>query len=272
MAGNGGKEQRQGLALVFALTEEARGVLKASDWQRVASSAALATYRGQLGGVPVILSISGMGKDRAETTTLEVIKEYHPETIVSLGFAGDLTSDGTAGDIVVAETLMPVAGTTLTGESLDTDAALVQASLQVLAKQDIPSRSGICLTTAHIAANPEDKALLGKANGALAVEMESYWVGLICKKYNVSYLAVRSIIDTVDHQLPSYVVRYAHKVEGKSRWRQALPVLLRPRWIPSLLRLRAASKQAQTSLTAFTLSFVESLAQQSTATNLVEPG
>jgi len=269
VAENGDEEKGQGLAFVFALLEEARGVLKAGDWHRVASSASLATYRGQLGGISVILAISGMGKERAEATTHELIGEYHPETIVSLGFAGGLTSGGAAGDMVVAETLMPVEGTPLTGESTATDARLVQASLQVLADKDIPAQSGICLTTAYIAANPEDKALLGEATGALAVEMESYWIGLICKKSNVPYLVVRSIIDTVDHQLPAYVVRYAHKVGGKSRWRQALPVLLRPWWIPGLLRLSTASKQSQASLTVFTLAFAESYAQQSVASNVV---
>ncbi len=272
MAENGGEEKGQDLAFVFALPEEARGVLNTGDWQRVKSSMSLATYRGELGENLVILAISGMGQERAEATTREVIREYHPETIVSLGFAGGLTSGGAAGDMVVAETLMPVEGTTLTGESIATDAPLVQASLEVLADEDIPARSGICLTTAHIATNPEDKALLGKAIGALAAEMESYWIGLVCKKSGVAYLAVRSIIDTVDHQLPSYVVRYAHKVGGKSRWRQALPVLLRPWWVPGLLRLSAAAKQAQASLTAFTLAFAESYAQQSVSSNVVERG
>ena len=250
------------VALVFALPEEARGVLKAGNWQRVPSSASLAVYCGGISGANDVLIVSGMGRANAEAATRELLAEYHPDAVISLGFAGGLTAGGGAGDLVVAETLMPIEGTTPTGKPIVSASTLVQTSRHALEGKDIPSRFGLCLTTSQVAANPEDKALLGQAIGALAVEMESYWIGQVCRESNVPFLAVRAIIDTVDHQLPKYVVQYAHKVGGQSRWRQASPVLLRPWWIPGLMRLGAASATAQKSLTAFSAAFIESYAQE----------
>lgn len=264
MADSNRKEKGPGhaLALIFALPEEARGVLKAGNWQRVPSSASLAMYCGGISGANDVFIVSGMGRANAEVATRELLAEYHPDAVISLGFAGGLTAGGGAGDLVVAETLMPIEGTTLTGKPIVSASTLVQTSRHALEGKDIPSRFGLCLTTSHIAANPEDKALLGQAIGALAVEMESYWIGQVCRESNVPFLAVRAIIDTVDHQLPKYVVQYAHKVGGQSRWRQALPVLLRPWWLPGLVRLGAASATAQKSLTAFSAAFIESYAQE----------
>jgi adenosylhomocysteine nucleosidase len=270
VAEKSGNEKGPQLALIFALPEEARGLFKDGDWQRVASSASIATYLGSVDGVDTVLVVSGMGRANAEAATREVIERYQPEAIISLGFAGGLTTGGSVGDLVVAETLMPIEGTRLTGEPIASSIILVQTSRHALDGRSIPSRAGLCLTTSHIAANPEDKALLGQAIGALAVEMESYWIGQVCRENNVPFLAVRAIIDTVDHQLPKYVVHYAHKMGGQSRWRQVLPVLLRPWWIPGLLRLAAASATARKSLTAFAVAFMGSYTQEAIGHVIVE--
>ena len=258
------------LALIFALPEEARGVLKAGDWQRVALSASLATYLGSVDGMDAVLAVSGVGRANAEKATSEVIAEFHPDAIVSLGFAGGLSEGGAAGDLVVAETLMPIEGTRLTGEPVASASTLVLASQHALEGKTIPSHFGLCLTTSHIAANPEDKALLGQAIGALTVDMESYWVGLICQEHDVPFLAVRVIVDTVEHSLPAYVAEYAFEAGVQNRWRQVFPVLLRPWWIPGLLRLGKAAGRARNSLTTFVLGFTEAYAQKSIGHVVVE--
>lgn len=264
-----GKGPGQALALVFALPEEARGVLKASDWQRVGSSASLATYQGELNGQPTILAISGVGRAPAEATTREVVEQHQPLAIVSLGFAGGLTEGGAAGDVVVAETLLAVDDTQPPTESLVSDDALVQAAGRVLEQKEISSRNGGCVTTSHIASDPEAKSLLREATGALAVEMESYWVARVCSDHNIPFLAVRAIVDTAEYTLPAFVAEFAFESGLNSRWRQALPVLFRPWWIPGLLRLGKTVSKARNSLTAFAMAFAESYNQEHVAG---EPG
>jgi adenosylhomocysteine nucleosidase len=263
------KSMGRGLALVVALPEEARGILKAGKWQRVSSSASLATYLGHVGGVAAVLAVSGMGKAKAEATTREVIAQHHPNAVISLGFAGGLAGGLAAGDIVVAETLMSAdtaQGQTLhVTESLASNTELVLAAQNVLTNQAINHQSGSCLTTSQVASHSEDKAALRKATGALVVDMESYWIGRVCDEHAVPFLAVRAIIDTLEHQLPDYVTKFAFAAANKSRWRQALPALLRPWWIPGLVRLGAASSRAQKGLASFAVSFLESYAQEPVA-------
>ena len=273
------KSMGAGLALLVALPEEARGILKVGDWQRVPSSASLATYRGRVGGAEAILAVSGVGKARAEATAREVIAEHHPDAVVSLGFAGGLTEVLAAGDLVVAETLMSVVipqnGPLMVSEPLASNAQLVGVALDTLAEQGLNHQTGSCLTTSHIASNPEEKATLGKTTGALAVEMESYWIGQVCREHNVAFIAVRAIVDSAGHRLPNYASKFAFDAGNKSRWRQTLPALLRPWWIPGLVQLGAASAKAQKGLTAFAVAFLESYAQEPvapTTSPTVEPG
>ncbi len=271
MAETNGKKRGQGitLAFIFALPEEARGILKAGKWQRVSSSASLATYLGHVGGVAAVLAASGMGKAKAEATTREVIDQHHPNALISLGFAGGLAGQLAAGDIVVAESLMfadNTQGQTLhVTESLASNTELVLAAQQVLTNRGINHQLGSCLVTSQVASHSEGKAALRKATGALIVDMESYWIGQVCGEHAVPFLAVRAIIDTLEHQLPDYVTKFAFAAANKSRWRQALPALLRPWWIPGLVRLGAASARAQKGLASFAVSFWESYAQEPVA-------
>lgn len=258
------------LAFIFALPEEARGMLKAGEWERVPSSASRARYLGSVASVNAVLAVSGIGRANAEEATREVIEQYKPDAIVSLGFAGGLTAGDAVGDLVVADTLMPIEGTRVIGEPIDSASTLVQTSRDALEVKDISARFGLCLTTSHIASNPEAKTSLGKTMEALAVEMESYWIGQACRDNNVPFLAVRSIVDTVDHLLPSFVAEYTFEAGMKSRWRQVLPVLLRPWCIPGLLRLGAASARSQKSLTTFAVALSESYAQESIGHIVVE--
>lgn len=259
------------LALVVALPEEVSGILKAGDWQRVPSSASLATYQGRVGGREAIIAVSGVGRSRAEATAREVIEEHHPDAVLSLGFAGGLTEESAVGDLVVAQAIMSIdnsqdkTGVPGVSEPLASDEWLVRDALHVLASRGLKHHSGACLTTSQIASDPGGKTYLAKATGALAVEMESFWIGLVCQEHNVPYLAVRAIVDTVGHRLPAYVAEYAFEVGTKSRWRQATPALLRPWRIPGLVRLGAASARARDGLTAFAVAFMEWRTQESVA-------
>jgi len=253
------------LALLVALPEEARGILKAGDWRRVPASASLATYRGCVDGGKAIIAVSGVGKARAEATAREVIEEHHPDAVVSLGFAGGLTASQTAGDLVVAETLMSVDDGQGFSEPLASDERLVDKALRVLAVQDLSHQTGICLTVSQIVSEPEDKESLGQSTGALAVEEESYWIGLVCQERSVPFLAVRGIVDMVGHPLPGFVAEFAFEARLKHRWQHALPVLLRPWWIPGLFRLGKVAARARNNLTAFAVAFMKAHADEPVA-------
>lgn len=250
------------LALMVALPEEARGILKAGCWSESASSGSHEIYERRAGDGKVVLVVSGVGRVRAESATRAVLEERSPSAVISLGFAGGLVAGQRAGDLVVANALVPAEGAKggeqkpRLGEVLHTDRALTGKALDVLATSGIRYRTGACATASEVVSRPDAKRRLGLDAKALAVEMESFWIALECHERNVPFLAVRAIVDTAERPLPDFIADSAPDARAGSRWRGALSIMLRPHRIPSLVRLGGAASQARNSLSLFASGFL----------------
>lgn len=245
------------LALMVALPEEARGILKAGCWSRAASSGSHEIYECRAGGGKAVLVVSGVGRVRAEAATRAVLDERSPSAVLSLGFAGGLVAGQRAGDLVVAQGLI-LAEDTLNGgpklrigEALGVDRMLSDKALGVLGTLGLRHRAGACVTTSRLVSRPEAKVRLGSDTDALAVEMESFWIALACHEQSVPFLAVRAIVDTAEHPLPAFLATSAMNTGTGNRLWSAMSVMLHPHWIPSLIRLGSAASGARNSLTAF---------------------
>ena len=240
-------------------------MLRIGNWRRVPASASVATYEGCVNGVSAVLAVSGIGRAGAEATVREVLEVFRPSSILSLGFAGGLTPGQRAGDIVVALRLIPMR-TLPNGdhESCDTGQvashpALSEIARRVLAGLGLRHETGTCVTASHMVSRPEEKRRIGMTADALAVEMESFWIGKVCREFSVPFLAVRSIVDEVDRPIPGCLARLAMNSGREGAWRRVLPTLLRPWRIPDLVRLATAASAARESLTAFMIGYVDAL-------------
>ena len=251
-----------GLALLVALSEEARCIPKAGCWSKIASSRLQAMYERRVGSEETVLAVSGVGRSHAEAAIRAVLEERRPKAVLSLGFAGGLADGQRAGDLVVANALIPAEGAKggeqkpRLGEALHTDRALTDKALDVLATSGIRHRTGACATASEIVSRPEAKRRLGLDAKALAVEMESFWIALSCHERNVPFLAVRAIVDTAERPLPDFIADSALDARAGSRWRGVLSVMLRPHRIPSLIQLGGAASQARNSLSLFASGFL----------------
>ena len=251
-----------GLALMVALSEEARGILKAGRWSKIASSRPQAMYERRVGSEETVLTVSGVGRIRAEAAIRTVLEELRPKAVLSLGFAGGLVAGQRAGDLVVARVLIPAGSVSNDdlkpgiSEALDADRTLSDKALGVLATLGLRYRTGACVTASRLVSRPETKRRLGLDAKALAVEMESFWIALECHERNVPFLAVRAIVDTAERPLPDFIADSAPDARAGSRWRGALSIMLRPHRIPSLVRLGGAASQARNSLSLFASGFL----------------
>ena len=247
------------MALVVALHEEARGILKAGRWRRVESPASPAAYEGEIGGGGAVLAVSGVGRDLAERAVREVLEERRPGAVLSLGFAGGLAAGQRVGDLVVARDLAPAPGASNgPGEPLDPDQSLIGEAVRVLESLGLRHQVGGIVTASQIVSGADEKRRLGARTGALAVEEESFWIGAACRDRGVPFLAVRSIVDPVERPLPGFVASFALDAGFRSRLRHMLPIILRPWSIPAALRLGGAASAARDSLTAFAVGFAGS--------------
>ena len=251
-----------GLALLVALPEEARGILKAGCWSKAASSGSHEIYECRAGGGKTVLVVSGVGRVRAEAATRAVLDERSPSAVLSLGFAGGLVAGQRAGDLVVAQVLI-LAEDILNGdpkprisEALGADRMLSDKALGVLGTLGLRHRTGACVTASRLVSRPEAKVRLGSDTDALAVEMESFWVALACHERNVPFLAVRAVVDTAERPLPDFLAASELDAGSGNRWRLGLPFMFRPWSLPALIRLGSAASKARNSLTAFTSGFL----------------
>ena len=190
------------------------------------------------------------------------MEERSPSAVLSLGFAGGLVADQQAGDLVVAQVLIP-AEDVLNGdpkprisEALDADRTLSDKAISVLTTLGMRYRTGACVTAPKLVSRPDAKRRLGLDTGALAVEMESFWIALVCHEQNVPFLAVRAIVDTAERPLPDFIAQSALNIGTGNRWWSALSVMLHPHWTPSLIRLSGAASKARNSLSVFASDFL----------------
>ena len=250
------------LAVIVALPEEAQRLLRQGKWERVQAEQARALYRGILAECESVLAVSGVGRRAAEASAQEVVERFAPEAVLSLGFAGGLGSGLQVGELVVAEQLSALEGawhegaSPQLGDALEPDGELLTLALRALEEKGLQYRQGGCITVPQLVAEPQDKEVLGRLTGALAVEMESYWIGALCRDRGVPFLTARVVLDTAGEPLPAFVAEFAMEAGLAGRWRQLVPILLRPWWVPRLIRLARAATRAKESLTAFAVAYL----------------
>jgi 4-hydroxy-3-methylbut-2-enyl diphosphate reductase len=149
----------------------------------------------------------GMGPERAAAAArrllplLEAAKTDHASPMVAvLGCAGALVGDLSVGDVVVAEEVRREAGN---GAGEDADSVPVRDAgelAEALREAGLSVRNGPVVSADRIVRGREQRAALG-ASGALAVDMESWWLGPLAGA--APFAVVRVILDTPEWELVS---------------------------------------------------------------------
>ena len=247
--------------------QEACQILKAGDWRQDSLFTSSEVYEGRIGDREVILAISSVGEVHAKSTVNKILQSYDVGAVLSLGFSGGLLPEQRTGDLIVAHTTVSMPVTPKSKRSsgqqilrngyLRSDRPLMNDALRVLDKIDLRHRCGVCITASNIVSHPDLKRHLGFATGALAVDRESFWVGLACRDRGVPFLAVRSIVDTMEHSIPPCVTHILSDIGYRTLLRK-IPHLVRPRPIIAMVRLAYAAATARRSLTAFALELLNS--------------
>jgi adenosylhomocysteine nucleosidase len=148
--------------------------------------------------------------------------------LVSFGIAGGLAPDLRCGTIVLASAVRMIDGATtaVDGEWRRRLAAAAPSFVD-----------GVMLGADAIVADPAEKALLHRATGAAAVDLESHRVAAAATAAGIPFVILRAIADGADRALPpAALVPLAP--EGRVDLRAVLcETLRRPRQIPQLLRV-----------------------------------
>jgi len=190
------------IALIVALTQERRALrrcLTSVQGWRTTDCYGLA---GRLGHEPIVLIQAGMGRERARRALLAASLRFPIRGAWSLGFAGGLADGFRPGDLVCPGVVILDDGET--GHAFG--AAPVHASVAAaLSAVRMPLSDGPLLSVDFPLRTPEAKRAARLRTGAVAVDMEAAGVAEAAEGLGIPWLAIKSVVDTVEEPLPGFL-------------------------------------------------------------------
>jgi nucleoside phosphorylase len=175
------------VAIVVALALEARPLC---DRLARATRLRAADRRVTVGGFgPWSLAVieAGVGRSAAERATRLVIDGHRPRrAIIAAGLCGGLTPAVPRSTIIVPQTLGSI-------RSADTRPA---SPLQATPDGRRGAVGGLLVTADAIVTTPADKRSLHAATGAVAVDMESWWIATVAAEADIPCFVVRAVSDS----------------------------------------------------------------------------
>jgi adenosylhomocysteine nucleosidase len=190
------------IAILVAVKQELRPILQRASAAHVVRQEHLDFHEGTLSGQPVALLALGVGKECARIAAEVTIKCYRPDLIISAGFGGSLQDSVRHGDIVIGTEVLdlyPDDGQTVRSRSTY---KLTHRDELGTACDEFRIHFGRVLTADEMVLKSATKARLGKATGALAIDMETSAVAAVAAAHNTELLAIRCITDNDRENLP----------------------------------------------------------------------
>lgn len=237
------------IALFGALREEVATLRRRMRVEETVSESACHAYRGTYRGKELLLVQTGMGKERAEAATRFILDRYSVTTLVSFGFAGALSEELKAGDVVLCSTVhyAQEEGIAENPRSYCSDDRVLSLATRALASTAGDFHNGDGVTVPRLVLEAEDKKELGKAFNAHIVDMESYWIAKMASDRQIPFVVVRSVSDTRRERLLPFTRVLTE--DGGLRWQEAASYFIRrPQHLISLCRLVRNVRLAQQSL------------------------
>jgi adenosylhomocysteine nucleosidase len=211
------------VAILSALATEIGPLLGAIATPETVTVHGIPCVTGTVGGRPVVVAATGVGKVNAAMTTTLVVERFSPVAVLFTGIAGALDPELVPGDVVVAEGLVQhdlvdytEAGPVLRGVRspssgrrgplrVESDPALLAEARDAALGLDLlrPAgarraprvRFGTIATGDAFVSSGAKKAQLHADTGAHAVEMEGAAVAQVCRELRVPFLVVRGVSD-----------------------------------------------------------------------------
>jgi len=178
----------------------------------------------------IILAYSGAGADNARAAS-ELLVAQGAIRLISWGCAAALSASLKSGDLVLADTLIDAEGTQIGIRPAWHDHAknLLSAFLKV--------HTGSLAESTGIVATGKDKQQLHIQTGAAALDMESIAIAKVALQNNLPFLAIRTIADPADMDLPK-AIQHSLNDEGDIVLGKLLSfIALHPSELPGLIKL-----------------------------------
>ncbi len=217
------------LAITSALHGELRALLPLLEAAHIVELAGRRFHVGRIGGQPVVLVLSGVGKVAAAITATLLIQHFGASRLLFTGAAGGLQPEVAVGDVVVARTLLqhdmdasplfarfevPLTGKARFEADTALSDALADAAARCLAQAEARvgrahlAAFGITAPRLHqglvasgdrfVCSAHASRMLRTLLPDALAVEMEGAAFAQVCSAFGRPFAVLRCISDRAD--------------------------------------------------------------------------
>lgn len=186
----------------------------------------------------VLIGCSAAQPARARQLVQQMI-EKGVNRLISFGLCGGLSSDLAVGDLIVGMTVMSARDTAWEADSHWNSRFI----------EHCPDTIGVPVWASdHMASRVEDKAMIFRRTGCLAVDMESHIVASMAQDYGLPFNVVRAVSDPFDMALPP-AARVALKEDASVNLRAVFAAIReKPSQLPDLIRLGLSTSRAMRSL------------------------
>jgi nucleoside phosphorylase len=235
------------VVVTFAVRSELAPWLRLRVFRQVKAEA-LECYETTIAGAGVLAVVTGMGTANAAQAIRQVLNTRPPDAVVASGLAGALKPAYGVGDVLAARFVRSDRG----DQQVSSSDALLRLAVECGAKavDSLVSASAIARTV-------EDKARLSGL--ADVVDMESLAILTETRRAGIAAVAVRSVADTAQCDIPCDFSKMLDE-RGRIRlWRAALEPVRAPQRLPALVRFALASHRAARLLAGFLDGYVEAL-------------
>ena len=237
------------IALLGAVREEVSLLQKRMVLEQTIVQPHGRLFKGKHSHRDILLLQTGMGQEKAERAARFILDRYPFTALISFGFAGALSPELKAGDLILCRKLQ-CGARPVVAEAYYSDFGLLTLAGQAGAETGGRVHQGSSVTMAKLVTESQEKRVLGLIFGAEVVDMESYWLARLASARKIPFLAVRAISDTLTQSLPPFD-RFLDANE-KLLWPETIPYFLaHPEALAKLYRVYVNMRQARTNLTYF---------------------
>jgi adenosylhomocysteine nucleosidase len=264
--------QPRPLAIVVAVEEELRAIIKKMPLADQQSANGISFYKGKIGGREVVLAKSGMGAERAHLLVRKLIGACAPDSLLICGYGAGLSPSVSVGDIVFASGLFgasPIAQQNgpphlqpsfISGQGgllnlLKPHEYFLQSAGEIK-PAGYRLHTGLLITAPRVVGTAREKAAIAKGTGLLALDMETLGAATAANAVGVPWAAARAITDGLEDDLPLSFEQFVDASGEASRGKIIAHVLTHPRLIPKLIKLGGRASLAARNLADFVEEYV----------------
>ncbi len=231
------------VAVAGALPHELKALLKHLTPQGLSRTRGFRITQATYLSHEIMIAMTGIGTRNAEEALKRVLEAFNPDFVLSIGFGGALYEDASICDLVMATSVSLISGSgTRTIQIPDEGGLLNRLSGRVSV------RAGSFFTLETLMEKKAVKPFVPPHTAFPVCEMETFPLAELARERHLPFLAVRSITDRADEEIPPQLLKVTDSAGQYSSLKAAGLLLRKPQLIPIAAKLATRSRKASETL------------------------